>query len=129
MNQNTSGVDRGPRPAAILKLALLQLVGTIAFSLVVYICFDQRAAVSALLGGSIAVLSSLFAARQLQRGAKQVQPEAKLAQFYASVVLRIVFSLAMMAICIIVMKVSMLPFIIAFLLAAVVINWLVLLLP
>ena len=52
-----------------------------------------------------------------------------LARFYASVVLKIVFTLAMMVICITVLKVSLLPFIIAYLIAAVIVNWLMLLVP
>jgi len=34
----------------IVKLALLQAVGTITFSAVIYYCFDAREAMSALLG-------------------------------------------------------------------------------
>ena len=56
-------------------------------------------------------------------------PEEMLARFYASVVLKVILTLAMIAICIIVMKVSFLPFIIAYFIAAGIVNWLFLLVP
>ncbi len=133
MNQEATRVvskaQTQAQPGDLLNLALLQLTGTVVFSLVLYFCFDLREAISALLGGSIAMLASLFSAWQLYRGGQNQKPGEMLVRFYISVVLKIAFSLAIMAICIIFMKVSMLPFIIAYLIAAVVINWLVLLLP
>ena len=133
MNHDTSNLDSNTagrvvsksRPQDLLKLALLQLICTVLFSLVLYYCFDSREALSALLGGLVAVLASSFSAWQLFRGGQNLQAEEMLARFYLSTVLKIVFSLAMIAICIIVMKVSTLPFIIAYLLAALVVNWLV----
>jgi len=116
-------------PQHLLKLALLQLVCTAFFSLVLYYCFDLREALSAFLGGAVAVLASTFSAWQLYRSGNNLQAEEMLARFYVSTVLKIAFSVAMIAICIIVMQVSTLPFIIAYLLAAVVVNWLILLLP
>lgn len=127
MNQNAARAMSKTRPSDLLKLALLQLVGSLAFSVVLYFCFDTREAVSAFLGGLIAVLASLFSAWQLARGGQHLQPQAMLMRFYISTILKVAFSLAMMAICVIVMKVSMLPFIIAYLLSAVVVNWLALL--
>jgi len=113
----------------IVKLALLQAVGTIAFSGVIFYCFDARDALSALFGGFIAVLASLYMAGRLFTSKDNRPPEEMLGRFYASVVLKAVLTLAMMAICIIVMKVSVLPFIIAYFIAAGVINWLFLLVP
>lgn len=113
----------------IVKLALLQAVGTIAFSCVVYYCFDTREALSALLGGLIAVLSSLYMAGRLFTSKDNRSAEEMLGRFYASVVLKAVLTIVMMGICIVVMKVSVLPFIIAYFIAAAVINWLFLLVP
>ena len=127
--ENVGPMKTQSRPLELLKLALLQLVCSTAFCLILFYCFDAREAISAFLGGLIAVLGSLFSAWQLYRGGQNLQAEEMLARFYVSTVLKIVFSLAMIAICIIFIKVSTLPFIIAYLLAALVVNWLVLLLP
>ncbi len=121
------------RPGLIVKLAAWQFAGTILFSLVLYVFTDTRVAVSALIGGSIAALTSLYMAGRLfaaraRSGQSQSAPQM-LARFYASVVLKVLFTLSMMAICIIVIKVSVAPFIIAYLIAAVVINLLFLLVP
>jgi len=51
----------------------------------------------------------------------------RLARFYASAILKVLFTLLMMGILIAVIKVSMLPFIIAYLIAAVIVNLLFLL--
>lgn len=127
MNQKAGRAISQPRPEDLLKLALLQLTGTVVLSLILYFSFELREAISALFGGLIAMFASLFAAWQLRRGRQNQEPIEMLMRFYVGVVLKIIFSLVMMAICIIVMKVSMLPFIIAYLVAAVMINWLVLL--
>ena len=120
-SQRTSGV--------IVKLALLQLIGTIAFSAVMYYCYDAREALSALLGGLIATVSSFYLAGRLFTSKQNRPPEEMLARFYASVVLKVILTIAMMAICIIVMQVSVLPFIIAYFISAGIINWLFLLVP
>jgi F0F1-type ATP synthase assembly protein I len=129
MNNHKAGLVTKTQPATILRLALLQLVGSIAFSLTLYYCFDAREAISALLGGLVAVFASLFSAFRLYTAGDRLQAGEMLVRFYISVILKIVFSVAMIAIFIIVMKVSVLPFIIAYLLAAVIINILVLLIP
>jgi len=118
-----------PTSGMIVKLALLQLIGTLAFSAVMYYCYDARQAISALLGGLIAVVSSFYMAGRLFTSKEGRPPEEMLARFYASVVLKIVFTIAMMAVCIVVMKVSVLPFIIAYFVSAGIINWLFLLVP
>jgi len=101
----------------IVKLALL------------YYCFDGREAFSALLGGLIAALTSLYMAGRLFTSRDNRQAEEMLARFYTSVVLKVVLTIMMMAFCIIVMKVSVLPFIIAYFISAGIINWLFLLVP
>jgi len=123
------GIAKPSRPQELLKLALLQTIGTVFFSLVLYYCFDAREALSALFGGLIAVVGSLYSAGRLFTTKQDAAAQEILMRFYVSVVLKIMLTLLMMAICIIVIKVSLLPFIIAFLIAAVVINLLVLLLP
>jgi len=117
------------KSATIVRLALLQAIATIAFSGVMAYCFDASQALSSLLGGSIAVLASLYMAGRLFTAKDNRPPEEMLGRFYASVVLKAVLTLAMMAICIIVMKVSVLPFIIAYFVAAGIVNWLFLLVP
>ena len=119
-------------PKVILRLALLQAVGTIAFSLVLYFCFDTREALSALFGGLIAALASLFFAGRLftskQVATRQDSAAGEmLVRFYFSVALKALLTLAMMSICIIVLKVSILSFVVAYILAAVIVNWLFLL--
>ncbi len=127
MNKSKPQFESKSKPGAVLKLALLQLVGTAFFSLVMFYCFDTREALSALFGGLIAVLASVFFAGRLFTTKQTAAAEEMLVRFYFSVALKVLFTLAMMAICIIVIKVSMLPFIIAYLLAAIIINWLFLL--
>ena len=129
MNKSEPQFESKSKPGVILKLALLQFVGIVFFSLVLYYCFDTREALSAFLGGLIAVLASIFSAGRLYSTKHNAVAEEMLVRFYFSVALKVLFTLAMMAICVIVLKVSMLPFIIAYLLAAVIINWLFLLIP
>jgi len=117
------------QPSVLIKLALLQIFGTLIFSLALYYCFDKREALSALLGGLIASVATLYSAGRLFTTKHDGQAEEILLRFYLSVALKVLFTLLMMAICIIVIKVSLLPFIIAYLLAAVVINLLFLLVP
>ena len=121
---------QSPRKSGmIVKLALLQLFGTVVFSVIVYYCFDAKYALSALLGGSIAVLTSLYMAGRLFTSKQDCPPEEMLGRFYASIVLKAILTILMMAICIVVLKVAMLPFIIAYFITAGIINWLFLLVP
>ena len=117
------------QPGVLLKLALLQLVGTAAFSVAMLVCFDAREALSALFGGAIAIIGSLYSAGRLFSTKQNAAAAEMLIRFYVSVVLKFIFTLAMMVICLVVLKVSLLPFIIAYLISAVLINWLVLLVP
>lgn len=114
-------------PKVVVQLALAQLLFTAVFSIAIYYCFDQREALSALFGGLIATLASLYFASRLFTTKQDLAAQEILLRFYISVVLKVVLTLILMAFCIIVLKVSMLPFIVAFLLAAVVVNWLFLL--
>lgn len=117
------------QPGLLVNLALLQAVATIVFSIVIYACFDLREGLSAAFGGSIAMFGSLYSAGRLFTTKQDASPTEMLARFYASIVLKVIFTLAMMVICITVVKVSLLPFIIAYLIAAVIVNWLALLVP
>ena len=135
ININTPDKEKG----VVLKLAAVQAFGTIIFALAMLYCFDSRQALSALLGGLIAVLANLLFA--LQNYLQKVKNKKSslivnsdfiakqlLFNFYWSETLKVVFTLAMLGICIAVLKVSMLPFIIAYAFAALIINWLYLLL-
>lgn len=117
------------RPDLIAKLALAQLVTTLLVGLVIWICFDTRSAISALFGGSVVVLANLYMAARMRLRNKPLEAPKMLARFYASVILKGLFTLAMMAIFIIFIKVSIAPFIITYLLVAVAINLLFLLVP
>ena len=94
-----------------------------------FICFDAREALSALFGGVIAIIGSLYSAGRLFSTKHDAVAAEMLVRFYVSVILKIIFTLVMMTICLIILKVSLLPFIIAYLLAAVVVNLLMLLVP
>lgn len=118
------------KPLVMLRLALLQFLATLVFSLGIFCFYDIVQALSALFGGLVACIASLFAAGRLffsAKPAKQQPAEQILARFYVSEILKIILTLALMAIFIIVIKVSILPFIIAYLLSAMIVNWLVLL--
>lgn len=129
MNQSAARFPTRSRPGILFRLAMLQLLATAVFSLTLYYCFDAREALSAFLGGLIAVLASVFSALRLFTARRSLQAGELLMRFYISEALKVIFSLTMIGIFIIVLKVSMLPFIIAYLLAAVIVNLLVLLLP
>jgi len=127
MNEEARKFESQTKPGAMLKLASLQAIGTVVFSLGLYYCFDTREALSALFGGLIATVMSLFMAGRLFASyristLRDVPPGEALIRFYISAVLKILFTLAMMGICIIVIGVSILPFIIAYLIAAVIVN-------
>jgi len=94
-----------------------------------FYCFDTREALSAFLGGSIAAIATIFFASRLFTTRHDAPAGEMLVRFYFSVTFKVLFTLVMMAICIIFIKVSILPFIIAYLLAAVVINLVFLLVP
>jgi F0F1-type ATP synthase assembly protein I len=133
MSQEALKYERQTKPGAMLKLASLQAIGTIVFSLGLYFCFDTREAISALYGGMIATAMSLFMAGRLFAAyriskMRKVPPGEALIRFYLSVVLKILFTLAMMSIFIVVIEVSVLPFIIAYLIAAIIVNLLFVLL-
>jgi len=119
--------NRSSNAGAMLKLALLQMVSTLAFSGGMFYCFGVAEALSALFGGSIAALMSVFMASRMftthrLASSREMAPNERLARFYAAALLKVVFTLMMMGILIVVIKVSMLPFIIAYLIAAVLVN-------
>ena len=117
------------QPSEMLKLAVLQLISTIIFALGMYYWFDAFAALSAVFGGVIAIVGSLYSAGRLFTTKQDANAAEILMRFYISVVLKIIFTLALMAVCMIVIKVSILPFIVSYLIAAVFVNLLVLLIP
>jgi len=117
------------RPGLIATLALWQFAGTAVLSLVLYVSFDLGVAISAFLGGSVAALTSLYMAGRLLASKQTVLAPQMLMRFYSSVVLKVLFTLVMMVICIVFIKVLIAPFIIAYLIAAVAINLMFLLVP
>ncbi len=126
-------LNKSSNASAMLKLALLQTVATLAFSGVMVYCYGIGEALSALFGGMIAALMSVFMASRMftthrLAGARDMSATERLSRFYAAAILKVLFTLLMMGILIAVIKVSMLPFIIAYLIAAVVVNLLFLLL-
>ena len=129
MNEKSAPFPTKSRPGAVVKLAALQFLATVAFSLTLYYCFDSREALSALFGGGTAAVANLFFAGRLFVTRDDLPADDILRRFYRSESLKILFTLAMFAILIIVIKVSILPFIIAYLIAAVIVNMLFLLVP
>ncbi len=117
------------QPSVLLKLSVLQGISTLAFALGVYYFTDAREALSAAFGGVIAVIGSLYSAGRLFTAKHDAAATEILIRFYISVMLKIAFTLLMMGICLIVIKASVLPFIISYLIAAVIMNLLVLLVP
>jgi len=112
--------------------AALQALATFVLAVVFLYCFDAREAVSAAFGGAIATVMTLFMAGRLFSAhrlslIREVPAGESLVRFYLSVGIKVLFTLVMMAICLIVIKVSVLPFIIAYLVAALLVNWLSLL--
>lgn len=117
------------RPDLIVKLALAQLIATLLVGLTFWVFFDTRSAISALFGGSVVVLANLYMAARMRVRNKPLEATKMLARFYTSIILKGLFTLAMMAIFIIFIKVSIAPFIITYLMVAVAINMLFLLVP
>lgn len=119
--------EANSKPQVMLKLAGLQALGTFCFAAGLYSFFDAREAISALLGGSIATVMSLFMAGRLFASfriskLRDVASEETLMRFYISAALKILFTLAMMSFCIVVLNVSILPFVIAYLIAGIMVN-------
>lgn len=115
------------KPSVVLKLALLQFLVTLFVSVLVLFFFNQHEAWSALFGGLIAAVANLFFAGRLFVTQPDLQATQILRRFYRSVSMKALFTLTMFAICIIAIKVSILPFIIAYFVAAVLVNWIFLL--
>lgn len=127
MNKTALEFEKKANASALLKLAFLQAFGSVVFSLGLWYCFDAREALSGLFGGLTATTMSLFMAARLfavHRLSKlrPVAPGEALVRFYITAILKIIFTLAMMVIFIVVIEVSILPFIISYLIAAVIVN-------
>ncbi len=120
-------LNKSSNAGSMLLLALMQLISTLVFSGVMFFCYGLGEALSAFFGGMIAVLMSAFMATRMfttHRVAmmREMPAGERLQRFYAAAILKVLFTLMMMGILIVVIKVSMLPFIIAYLIAAVVVN-------
>jgi F0F1-type ATP synthase assembly protein I len=130
-------IKRNTTTRALLKVALLQLVATVAFALSLYLCLTLYEGISAFFGGLVAALANVYVALKA-RNPVLIEPQvlqidelapavAMLQRFYRFEVTKIVLTLTMFAISILVIKVSILPFIIAYLLAALIVTWISLL--
>ncbi len=120
-------LNQSSNASAMLQLALMQMISTLVFSGVMFYCFGVADALSAFFGGLIAVLMSVFMATRMftthrLASVREMTAGERLQRFYAAAILKVLFTLLMMGILIAVIKVSMLPFIIAYLIAAVVVN-------
>ena len=115
-------------------MALWQAFAAVLMALLTWLLCNAYEAVSAALGGLTASLATLFMALKaraqtsltLHDNDEQIAV-GLLQQFYRSEVSKIVLTLAMFVICIIVIKVSVAAYVIAYLVAALVVNWLTLL--
>lgn len=119
--------NKSSNAGEMLKLALLQMLSTVAFSVGIYYCFDLGDALSAMFGGAIPALMSAFMATRMftthrLAKAREMSGNERLARFYAAAVLKVVFTLMMIGIMIVFIKVSMPPFIIAYVISAVIVN-------
>ncbi|WP_189401718.1 ATP synthase subunit I [Arenicella chitinivorans] len=110
-------------------MAVTQLLVTVFLGVVLYFSTDLLNAISAFAGGIIAAAANLYMALRMWSGKRKQPASEMLARFYTSVVLKVIFTLSMMIISIIVIKVSIAPFIISYLLVAVAVNLLFLLVP
>ena len=123
-------------PAALYQLALAQGICTTAFALGMLYCFGIYEAISACIGGLVALSANLYLAVKMHKAVllqetnaktEQQEPLGMLQRFYRFEVLKIVFTVTMFVIAVVVIQVSILPFIIAYVLAALVVTWLSLL--
>lgn len=116
------------------------MVATLTFSLTIYVCFTAYEGLSALLGGGIAVLANLYIALKARTSVirdQLEQPDASvdemapavmmLQRFYQFEVTKVLLTLTMFAIAVFVIQVAILPFTIAYLIAALIVTWLSLL--
>ena len=71
------------QPTVLLKLALAQTVTTLVFSIAMVVCFDAVEALSALFGGAIAVIGSLYSAGRLFTAKQDALAAEILVRFYA----------------------------------------------
>lgn len=127
MKKSAQLFETTPNHRAIFKLAAFQALATLMVCCGLYFYFDTREALSALFGGLVATTMNLFMAGRLFGVSRilkirSMHANEALVRFYISVVLKILFTLAMMVIFIVVIKVSVLPFITMYLIAAVIVN-------
>ena len=123
-------VDNDCGARAVVKLSFWQLAAAAMLAIGFGFAMNRAAGLAALLGGLISALANLFfAGRLLTSGhvSEQSTPEAKLHRFYRSETMKIIFTLSMFVICLVIVKVPVLPFIIAYLVCAWAINWVFLL--
>ena len=101
-----------------------------------FYCFGVYEAVSAGIGGLVALSANLYLAIKMRKPLLEsavnaedelAEPMSMLQRFYRFEVLKVVFTVTMFVIAIVVMKVSVVPFIIAYLVAALIVTWLSLL--
>lgn len=102
----------------VSKLTLIQLIFTLVFSGVNYFVWGASSATSALIGGSICVVSNLFFAGRLFVGKQQDDPQQILRHFYRSEAFKFAFVVIMFAIMFTLENIEHLPFILAYALAA-----------
>lgn len=127
MNKSAKLFETTPNYRAIFKLAAFQALATLVVCCGVYVYFDTREALSALFGGLVATTMNLFMAGRLFGVSRilkirSMHANEALIRFYISVVLKILFTLTMMVFFIVVIEVSILSFIVTYLIAAVIVN-------
>lgn len=121
MSQNISNAK------IVVRLSCWQAIFTILFAFGMFVFVGKHEAVSALMGGFICSLANLFFAGRLFSSQSEQPPKQMLRRFYRSEALKIVFTLTMFIIAMSIAKVALLPFIVSYLLAALIVNWLFLL--
>jgi len=111
----------------VFKLVLWQVLATVVLSVSLYFLFDQRTALSAFFGGLVCAIANLFFVGRLYFAREEVTAQSMVYRFYRSESMKVIFTLAMFVLFIVIAKVAILPFVIAYLIAAVLVNWLFLL--
>ena len=119
-------------PKALTQLALLQGVFSIFFAGAVFVWLGAYQAVSAALGGFAAVIATLYSALKVRTPIAQSPPQeddemaqanSMLQRFYRIEVTKLVLTITWFVVAIVLLRVAVLPFIAAYLLTALVINW------
>lgn len=108
----------------MMKLVLSQAIVTVVISVICLVFYDLRVTLSVFFGGLVPTLANLFVLCRLYLNRNKVlSAKTMLDRFYRSESMKMTLTLAMLVLLIAVVKVAVLPFVIAYFVVALLVNW------